>query len=602
MRYHPEMFRLVAYAPDGVRRFPIHADELVIGSEPDCDVHLPYSGVAERHARLVRDGSGLRIEDLGSRRGMLVSGRRVRDASLEVLDEIRLGGVTLLVEDAQPRAKPQPEPPPPPAEATMDPELMTRHLSRISDWVLADAESRTPLETLVSELLRNLGGGVLILFQGELESCGIKFVVASQGDWLKCAEDLLTQARQHVEGEPGNGDTELLGRLGEEEAWICFHRYRALERSYFLLTASPRFRPDPWSPAVGLRAVGDLLILGLVHHVGHYEPILPGQKVRQNLVLDPSFVVGESEVMRTLTEHLKAAVDPPVQVLLQGEPGAGREVLARSLHLSGPRRHGPFVAATCDGAEAEALEADLFGAEVPGKEGPVRRQGKLSLADGGTLYLADVEKLPMSLQARLVRFLRTGEVEPAGSRAKEDSDVRIIASSREALDGLVARDRMRVDLAYRLSQLTLLVPSLRERREELPLLIQSQINRFCHETGKRVQGIAVKAMNALLNYDYPGNLPELENVTRQLVHLCPSGQPIDPNLLPERIRTSPIRSAARIDRETDLTLERLVADCERAALREALRRSQGNKSQAARELGLSRNGLSMKMVRLGLEG
>ncbi|MCB1056448.1 MAG: sigma-54-dependent Fis family transcriptional regulator, partial [Acidobacteria bacterium] len=127
------------------------------------------------------------------------------------------------------------------------------------------------------------------------------------------------------------------------------------------------------------------------------------------------------------------------------------------------------------------------------------------------------------------------------------------------------------------------------------------INRFCHEQGKRVQGIAVKALRALLNYDYPGNLPELENIARQLVYLCPSGQPIDVNLLPERVRTSSIRSAARIDRDTELNLDRLVADCERAAIREALRRSHGNKSQAARDLGLSRNGLAMKMQRHGLE-
>ena len=597
------MFQLVAYAPDGVRRFPVHADELVIGSEPECDVCLPYVGVSERHARLVREGDGLRIEDLGSRKGVLVSGRRVRDATLEVLDEIRLGGVTLLLEDVLPEAPAKPPAVRAEDPATMDAGTMLDHVARISDWVLADAESRTPLESLVSELLRQFGRGALFLFQGELETCGIKFVVANQAEWLGCAEDLLLQIRSHLEtsGEEDR-DLQLLGDLDGTEAWICFHRFQALERSYFLLTALPKFRPDPWVPAAALRTVGDLLILGLVHHVGHYEPILPGQKVRQNLVLDPSFVVGESPLMAELMEQLKAAVDPPVQVLLRGESGVGREVLARSLHVSGARRHGPFVASSCAGAEVEQLEADLFGAEIAGKEGPLRRQGKLVLADGGTLYLADVDELPMALQARLVRFFRSQQVEPAGSKNSQAADVRIIASSRESLDTLVARDRMRVDLAYRLSQLTLEIPSLRQRRAELPLLIQTQINRFCHETGKRVQGIAVKAMGCLLSYDFPGNLPELENITRQLVHLCPPGQPIDVNLLPERVRTSQIRSAARIDQGTELSLERLVGDCERAAIREALRRSDGNKSQAARDLGLSRNGLAMKMTRLGLEG
>lgn len=598
------MFRLVAYAPDGVQRFPVHRDELVIGSQPECDVYLPYTGVAQRHARIVLEAGALRIEDLGSRRGTLVSGRRVREAALEVLDEIRLGGVTLLVEDVatEPTAdQPRPKPPEAPAPS-IDPVVMIDHLSRISDWVLADAESRTSLESLAGELLERFGGGLLLLFQGELQAdSGVKFIVATDAAYLAGAEELLEQIRGRWSDPTDQAGNGFEGHLVEKPAWLCYHAYRALDRKYFLAVALPRFRPDGWKPEAALRTVGDLLILGLVHHVGHYEPILPGKQGRQNLLLDPALVVGESKVMLEMIEQLKAAVDPPVQVLLRGESGVARELCARSLHLSGTRRHGPFITATCGGANPAQVEADLFGAEIPGKEGPVRRQGKLQLAEGGTLYLEDVDQLPLDLQAKLVRFLRTQDVEPAGSNVSYRVDVRLIASSQGFLESLVARDLMRVDLAYRLSQLAIDVPPLRARREDLPLLIQSHINRFCHEQGKRVQGIAVKALRALLNYDYPGNLPELENIARQLVYLCPSGQPIDVNLLPERVRTSSIRSAARIDRDTELNLDRLVADCERAAIREALRRSHGNKSQAARDLGLSRNGLAMKMQRHALE-
>ncbi|MDY7093279.1 MAG: sigma 54-interacting transcriptional regulator [Acidobacteriota bacterium] len=598
------MFRLVAYAPDGVQRFPVHSDRLLIGSHPDCDVFLPYTGVAQEHARLMLDGRALRIEDLGSRKGTVVAGERVREASLEVLDEIRLGGVTLLVEDVAPEPANDPEPPPvEPPEACIDSVSMVEHLSRLSDWVLADPESRTSLESLAGDLLQDFGGGLMLLFQGEVsKNSGVKFTVATDATYLSAAENLLEQLCDHREAHGEEPPPSFDGELLDQPAWMCHHLYRAMDRPYFLALALPRFRPDGWGPESALRTVGDLLILGLVHHVGHYEPILPGKQGRQNLVLDPGLVVGESKVMLELVEQLKGAVDPPVQVLLRGEAGSGRELCARSLHLSGSRRHGPFIIATAGGAKPGQLEADLFGAEIPGKDGPVRRQGKLQLADGGTLYLEDVDLLPLDLQARLVRFLRTGEVEPAGSQDASRVDVRLIVASRGSLEALVARDQMRVDLAYRLSQLAIDVPPLRDRREDLTLLIQSHINRFCHEQGKRVQGIAVKAFKALLNYDYPGNLPELGNIARQLVYLCPSGQPIDVNLLPERVRTSTIRSAARIDRKTELNLERLVADCERAAIREALRRSQGNKSQAARDLGLSRNGLAMKMQRYGLHG
>jgi len=180
-------------------------------------------------------------------------------------------------------------------------------------------------------------------------------------------------------------------------------------------------------------------------------------------------------------------------------------------------------------------------------------------------------------------------------------DVRLVVGSRAPLDSVVARDLFRVDLAYRLSQLMIEVPPLRDRREDLPLLIQSYINKFCHELGKRIQGITVKAMSALLSYDYPGNLAELETIARQLVYMAPVGRPVDVSLLPERVRNGPLAATSRVDTASDLELDRLVSGTEQVAIREALRRTNGNKSQSARLLGLSRNGLAIKMERYGIK-
>lgn len=598
------MLRLVAYAPDGVRRFPIHRSELLIGSWPECDIYLPYTGVAQKHARLHYDGTELRIEDLGSRKGLLVSGRKVKEAALEVLDEIRVGGVTLLVEDIVPGPEKAPavvvRPAPGPPEISS--ERMVEHLCRVSEWVLADTESRTTSETLVNDMLADFGGGALFLLLGEMDRAGVKLVVATDPIWLASGEGLMDQLR--VRQASGNGLQKVgdfAGDLAGLPAWICYHSFVALDRTYTLVTALPRFTPDGWSPVPAFRTLGHLLVLGLVHHVGWYEPILPGHPGQQDLTLDPHLVVGESQTMKQVIDQLRAAVDPDVHVLLCGEPGVGKELLAKSLHLSGPRRHGPFIVASCGGARPLQIEADLFGAEVPGKGGPMRREGKLLLAHGGTLFLDEIEQLPMDLQARVVRFLRSGEVEPTGSSEANPVDVRLVVGSRTPLDGAVARDLFRVDLAYRLSQFTVDVPPLRDRREDLPLLIQSYINRFCHETGKRMQGITVKAMSALLSYDYPGNLAELENIARQLVYMAQAGKPVDVNLLPERVRNGSLTSTARVDAASDLELERLVSNTEQAAIREALRRTHGNKSQAARLLGLSRNGLAIKMERFGLK-
>ncbi len=302
-----------------------------------------------------------------------------------------------------------------------------------------------------------------------------------------------------------------------------------------------------------------------------------------------------------MVEQLRAAVDPPVHVLLSGEPGVGKELLARSLHLSGPRRHGPFVVASCGGARPRQIEADLFGAEVPGKGGPVRREGKLLLAHGGTLFLDEIEQLPMELQARLVRFLRSGEVEPAGSTESHQVDVRLVVGSREPLDSVVARDLFRVDLAYRLSQFMIDVPPLRERREDLPLLIQSYVNRFCHETGKRMAGITVKAMSALLELrlsGQPGGAREHRPAAR--LH-GPARRPVDVNLLPDQVRNGPRWPPPGSTPPRTSSSSAWSSGTEQSAIREALRRTKGNKSQAARLLGLSRNGLAIKMERYGLK-
>lgn len=595
------MHRLVAYAQNGVRRFAVDRAVMVIGSGENCDVRLPYSGVGAEHARLEAHGGEFLIEDLGTRKGLLVNGRRVKSARLEVLDEIRLGSIALLLEDVQPPAEAvAPAEEPATNEPTITPAGMLEHLAKVSQWVLHDSSSSLTLESLVVALLREFGGGALFLFQGERERRGIKFVVASHPRWLGNGEEILDQVYEHLGvPEKPSPSAAFLGHLEREKACIVWRSIVALDRPYLFVTALPSYEPGDEAAQSALGTLADQLILGLVHHVGQYEPILFGGGATKDLVLAPGLIVGESEAMEKVVEQMRGAVDPPVNVLLRGEPGVSKELLAYSLHLSSAHSEGAFVTATCGGAKPQQIEADLFGAEIPGKSGKVVREGKLLEADGGTLYLEEVERLPLPLQDRLVRFLRSGEVEPVDSPFSTRVDVRLVCSSAGPLESYVSRDQFRIDLAHRLSEFAIDVPSLRQRREDLPLLIQAAVNRCCHRTGKRIQGITVKALEALAIYDYPGNLLELESIVRRLVHLCPSGSPIQSSMLPEEVRLARIPNL-RPQPDSQLDLERLVADCERAAIREALRRTRGNKSAAARVLKLSRNGLAMKMSRLGL--
>ncbi|MDA8019331.1 MAG: sigma 54-interacting transcriptional regulator [Thermoanaerobaculia bacterium] len=597
------MHRLVAYAHDGVQRFVLDREEVVIGADEECDIHLPFAGVGSRHAKVFGQGDELHIEDLGARKGVIVNGQKIRSTRLQVLDEIRLGSIALLLEDVQPDREPSLEVDAhePLRQPTVTAESMLEHLARVSEWVLSDRASSSTLEALVLTLLQDFGGGVLFLFQGDSSTLGIKFVLASEARWLRSGDELL---RQVLGGdgpipEPSPVVSDEIGQLDGDEAWIAHRAFAAVDRRYLFALALPHFRPDTWSPLPALRTLADQLILGLVHHVGRYEPIVFGRPTQRDLSLAPGLVTGESPAMKRVLDQLRAAVDLELPVLIRGEHGLSKELLARSLHLSGTRSAGPFLRASCAGAKDDQLEADIFGAEVKGKTGVIEREGALLLADGGTLFLEAVESLPLGLQDRLVRFLRTRNVEPRGSLRARTVDVRIIASSVESLESYAGRDLFRLDLAYRLSQFVVEVPALRDRREDLPLLIQAAVNQCCHETGKRIQGITVKAMEALATHDYPGNLPELEAIIRRLVYLCPPGRPIDDSQLPDEVRLSKIKGL-KPDIVSELELDKLVSDTERAAIREALRRSGGNKSEAARQLGLSRNGLKMKMDRLGL--
>lgn len=600
------MFRLIAYVQDGVQRFPLAGNELLIGSQPECDICLPYTGVAQRHARIWRDGDGVRIEDLGSRRGVLVNGQRVRETGLQLLDEIRLGTITLLLDDVVPGGgEPKPsrrEAAPIQATVRVTSGLLSGHLESVSRWVLSGTESRAALDSRLRDVLTDFGGGIWFLYQGSLEEPGIQFVVSTEVEWLRQGDSVLEQVRSHQAQQKSEEDTAgFRGELGGRPAWIFYRFSRAASRECFSVGAFALYQPGEWSPVAPLSVLSDLLVLGLVHQVGRQEAILPSPGGRQQeLTLAPGLIVGSSKEMSQVIERLSSVVDPSIHVLLRGETGSGRELLARSLHLSSTRRAGPFVVAPCEGGKAHEIDADLFGAEVPGKDAPVRRDGKIHMAHGGTLLIQDIEHLPLTLQAKLVRFLRSGEVEVPGGGTQSVS-TRIIASSRGPLEPYVSRDQFRVDLAYRLFQFAIDVPALRDRREDLPLLLRWHIDRFCLALGKQVQGITVKVMEALMAYDFPGNLPELENIARQLVLLCPAGRPIEMNLLPGEVRTSSIRAATPISANSELDLDRLVSACEQAAIREALQRTHGNKSQAARLLGLSRNGLAMKMRRYGLQ-
>ena len=315
------------------------------------------------------------------------------------------------------------------------------------------------------------------------------------------------------------------------------------------------------------------------------------------LVFPEGYVPGRSAAIRALYDQMRALGQGDVPVLLLGETGVGKEQIAHVLHASSARRDGPFVAVNCAAIPAELLEAEMFGIGRGVATGVNERSGQFQLARGGTLFLDEIGDMPSPLQAKLLRALQGREIQPVGG-APVRIDVRVITATNSDLDAKIEQGQFRRDLYYRVPGFVLRVPALRERREDLPDLAHALLGGFARQIGKSVPGIAAEAMRALLEYRWPGNVRELEHETRRLAYLCRDGQEADGSMLSERVLFS---STAEADTPpSSLRLEANFDHLERRLIRAALARTGGKRSPAARLLGISRNGLAMKMERLGL--
>jgi transcriptional regulator with PAS, ATPase and Fis domain len=324
--------------------------------------------------------------------------------------------------------------------------------------------------------------------------------------------------------------------------------------------------------------------------------VVPFRRGETHLVFPDGYLPGHSAVIQALYAEMSALVRADIPVLILGETGVGKEQLARILHASSPRRHGPFVAVNCAAIPAELLEAEMFGIAKGVATGVTERPGQFQLAHGGTLFLDEIADMPLALQAKLLRALQGREIQPVGG-APVRVDARVVTATNSDLDGKMERGQFRRDVYYRVSGFVLHVPPLRERREDIPGLVQFLLAVFAQEVEKSLPGITAEALRALTAYAWPGNVRELEHEIRRLAYLCPDGEPIDVDLLSDHVLT---RESAGTLPPSVLNLAANVDELERRLIRTALVRARGKRAPAARFLGLSRNGLAMKMVRLGL--
>jgi len=310
-------------------------------------------------------------------------------------------------------------------------------------------------------------------------------------------------------------------------------------------------------------------------------------------------MIGESPVMRSLLEQIRKVAPTKSRVLITGESGSGKELVARALHQMSSRADQTFVKVNCAAIPGELIESELFGYEkgaFTGAHG--RKAGQFELADGGTLFLDEIGDMSLSAQAKVLRVLQSGELTRVGGQRSMTVDVRVLAATNRDLERAVAEGTFREDLFFRLNVVPLSAPPLRERLSDVPILIGSFIRNFCRENGYREKAVAPEAMARLAAYSWPGNVRELKNIAERLVIM--SGETITLGDLPETIagvRPAPQPSATGGPRPT---LRDFRESAERQFVLETLEENGWNISRTAQILGIERTNLHKKIKALGL--
>ncbi|SDG99036.1 PAS domain S-box-containing protein [Aneurinibacillus thermoaerophilus] len=401
----------------------------------------------------------------------------------------------------------------------------------------------------------------------------------------KHVTEVIENTRMHIVGQTGKPEIAQIQKINGRE---------------MIASRIPVFNQGKVAAVVGtvmFQEVDDLFALttkveNLRKELNYYKDELD-KRLQAKYSFDT--ILGTSDELEKVKILGRRVAKSDTTILLKGESGTGKELFAHAIHRESYRSAGPLIKVNCAAIPDTLLESELFGYKGGSFTGAKKsgKKGKFALAKGGTIFLDEISEMPLMMQAKLLRVLQEKEIEPIGADKPESVDVRIIAATNKDLLTLVEQGKFRHDLYYRLNVVMLEIPPLRERSEDIPLLIESFLQQLEKETGIRAKGVEDEAMRALLAYSWPGNIRELRNVLERALYVK-NGEMIALQDLPPLLATSPQTEKKMV------TLKQAVEKAEAEVIRETIRRTKGDKIAAARQLGISKSGLYVKLARYGL--